>query len=82
MLLSDSVAKDGSEENPHRYAMRRASSGAIEVFETRFTETLTNGKVVVHGFPADRIPPAVLREFRNRELITKPEYGILLKRFG
>ncbi|MEO8715672.1 MAG: hypothetical protein ABI369_11720 [Acetobacteraceae bacterium] len=84
MLLAESVPHNPARpDDPRRYAMRRRpSDGIVEMFETRFTEVSADERVVVHGFPTDRVPPHVLRRFRDTGLLAAAEYNRLLKQFG
>ncbi len=78
-LLDRSIAKDGAEDNPSRYAIRR-SENQIEFYETKLTGTHPNGLMEIHGHPTRRVPPAVLRSMRQEGLLTDADYNKFRKR--
>lgn len=72
VLLRDSVALDPESETSRRYAVHRGDSG-LEFFEAKCTRVV-EGDPEYHGHPTSRVPSKVLRIFRDRGLITTPEY--------
>ena len=79
-LLKDSIAESPSVTNSRRFAVRSTDSGP-EFFAAQVTQVV-EGKPEYHGYPTDHVPGNVLREFRNRNLISKPEYGKQIKKLG
>jgi len=80
-LLRQSFAPDGRADNPRRYALRRASAGT-EFYESKRTVVKLDGTIVVHGHPTRRVPPAVLRQMRDKGLILPAEYRRLVRELG
>lgn len=78
-LLQDSIAIDPGSPTSQRFAVRRRSG--LEFFTARMTRVV-NGNVEFHGYPTPHVPGRVLRQFRDQGLITKAEYGSLVKRLG
>lgn len=64
---------------PHsrRFALRRAQQG-IEIYDVKWTRDVETDPEF-HGHPASRVPPTVLKVWRDAGVITRAEYGRLLK---
>ncbi len=80
-LLKGSESRDGSPNDPHRFAIRRIGK-TIELYETRLTLQRPDGVTEVHGHPTEQIPPIVLRRMRDNGLITSAEYKQLIRSLG
>ena len=72
-LLGQSIPIDGKPDSPRRYAVRRTSVGA-EFYECKLTRIAPDGTIFVHGHPTSRVPPRVLRQMRDENLITRAEF--------
>jgi hypothetical protein len=72
-LLLHSFPKDGQPRTARRYAIRRTSAGP-EFYESKLTRIDSDGTIIVHGHPTNRVPPNVLRRMRDEGLITQSEY--------
>lgn len=79
-LLASSVAVNPSNPRSRRFAIRRGRDG-LEVFDAKWTRDV-NDEPEFHGHPATFVPARVLREFRNRDLVTAAEFRKLVKNFG
>src|SRR5258708_29847749 len=79
-LLAAAIPLDPQSPHSRRYNLRRTVAG-LELFEAKFTEVV-GGAVVFHGHPATYVPAKVLRQFRDRGLISIAEYKRLVKGFG
>lgn len=73
-LLEESLAVDGGDESPRRYAIRRAGD-RIEFFETKSTGLHPSGRIEIHGHPTRRVPPPILRRMRDDGILTRAEYN-------
>ena len=77
-LLDQSVSESDDPLDPKRYAVRRLE-GKLQWFQTHLTLNHADGRIEVHGFPIEpgypKIPPKVLRKFRDQEVITEAEYN-------
>lgn len=73
-LLEASVAEDGAEDNPKRWAVWRTNTGVF-FYETKPTLTKRDGQIEIHGHPTSRVPPVVLRQMRDVGLISRAEYN-------
>jgi hypothetical protein len=81
-LLEQSVAEDGEPLNPRRWAVRRVGN-EVRWYRTLPTQVHPDGKVEVHGHPFvpgyPKVPPRVLRQMRERGMITAAEYKELVR---
>jgi hypothetical protein len=80
-LLEASIAEDPDDPRSRRYALRR-TPGGLEFFEAKFTCVGESGDDEFHGHPTDVVSGKVLREFRDRGLISAAEYNWLRKELG
>ena len=83
-LLRGAVPEHPDLPSSRRFAVRRGGERDLEFFAAQATRTRTDedGEVEYHGYPTHRIPPKVLRRFRDRGDITAAEYRQLVKRLG
>jgi len=79
-LLDSSIPCDPEVPGSRRYAMRRTDAG-LQLFEAKFTQEV-DGVLEFHGHPTNRVPAKVLRQFRDRNLISSAEYRRLVKSLG
>lgn len=79
-LLSSSVPLDANDPTSRRYALRMGLAGP-EWFEGRFTQYVRED-LVFHGFPTEHVPARVLRQFRDRGVISNAQYRMYVKRLG
>jgi hypothetical protein len=84
-LLAGSYSEDRDDLNPVRYAVRRIES-ILEWYQTKLTLEHPDGRIEIHGYPftpqESPVPTSVLRQMRDSNAITKPEYNKALKRQG
>ena len=80
-LLRDSIPENPGTPTSRRFAVRRTVSG-IEFFAAQATRTTEHGKVEYHGYPTEQVPARVLRQFRDKGVISNTEYRRLVKRLG
>ena len=80
-LLRGSVPEHPDSPSSRRFAVRRGERG-LEFFAAQATRTAEDDEVEYHGYPTQRVPGKVLREFRDRDDITAAEYRRLVKRLG
>ena len=77
-LLAESASRSDDDIDPRRWAVRRTRSG-LELYESKLTREMPDGSIVVHGHPTRRVPPPVLRLWRDRGKISAAEYNRLRK---
>lgn len=81
-LLLNSIPENPDNTQSKRFAFRRGSSG-LEFFAAQATLTNISGEVEhYHGYPVNRVPINVLRQFKDRGDITKAEYNRYRKLLG
>ena len=79
-LLRDSIAGDPDTPKSRRFAVRRTESG-LEFFTAQMTQVV-DGEFEYHGYPNRYVPGKILRQFKDRSIISQPEYRSLVKRLG
>ena len=78
-LLNDSVPVDPTDPHSRRFTMRRTESGLLEVYDIKHTQDV-NGEQEFHGHPASRVHRAILKQWRDEEMITTAEYRRLSRK--
>lgn len=79
-LFRESLPESEVDSRSPRFAFRVGPRG-YEWFIARLTQ-VTDGEPEFHGYPADHVPPRVLRRFRDLGRLTEAEYRRLLKEVG
>lgn len=77
VLFSASVPVDLVDPHARRFAIRRTLHG-IEIYDVKWTRDVEDDPEF-HGHPATRVPPSVLKAWRDAGTITQAEYGRLRK---
>jgi hypothetical protein len=79
-LLEASVPHDPADATSRRWTVRRGPNG-LELYDIKHTGVI-DGTHEFHGHPATYVPAKILKVFRDDGLISRAEYGRLVRELG
>lgn len=71
-LFLSSTPADPADPHSRRFVLRRTAQG-IELYDVKWTRDVQDDPEF-HGHPATRVPPVILKAWRDAGILTQAEY--------